>query len=362
MTKANIMEQTLGKPAPTVYPWINTDNVTGDVKKSFAFVYGRLKFQAGRVDDLEAQMKHLKQFVGDAKTKFEADIEGLQSDIGDLKAQNQQLRNELDAERARNQRLETTLEDSRKSISRIGQQLNDLSNKFDGHMTIAFAHFKRTDRVVPDFLQRIEWLDRSSNTYSQSIAELREDLEDRFETVVIHNQDGLRHNRTAWIEGLEKLRIETAEKLDTATNHFSTAVESVQAKTLEHTKTFNKTALVLDRNSKRIEELEVAKASTHALERMNQRVEQLESATGSHDVTFQASQGIDTRLDSLDARLSASEVAHSSIRAPSLTPPTTTTAASDLNDLRNKVDAIDLHMKNELASFGNCKDRLAALE
>lgn len=286
MTKANIMEQTLGKPAPTVYPWINTDNVTGDVKKSFAFVYGRLKFQAGLVDDLEAQMKHLKQFIGDAKTKLEADIEGMQSDIGDLKAQNQQLRNELDAERARNQRLETTLEDSQNSISRIDQQLNDLSNKFGGHMTIAFAHFKRTDRVVPDFLQRIDWLDRSSNTYSQIIAELREDLEDRFETAVIHTQDGLRHNRTAWIEGLEKLRIETAEKLDTATSHFSTAVESVQAQTLEHTETFNKTALVLDRNSKRIEELEVAKASTHALERMNQRVEQLESATGSYDVTL----------------------------------------------------------------------------
>ena len=68
------------------------------------------------------------------------------------------------------------------------------------------------------------------------------------------------------------------------------------------------------------------------------------------------------RLDSLDARLGVSEVALRPIRTPTLTPPTTTTATAALDDLRNKVDAVDLHMKNELASFGSCKARLVALE
>ena len=53
---------------------------------------------------MEAQMKHLKQLVEDVKIKSEAYDQGLQSDIDAQKAQNQQLRNELDAERDRKDR------------------------------------------------------------------------------------------------------------------------------------------------------------------------------------------------------------------------------------------------------------------
>ena len=45
-----------------------------------------------------------------------------------------------------------------------------------------------------------------------------------------------------------------------------------------------------------------------------------------------------------------------------MTPPTTATATSALDGLRNKVDTIDLLVKNDLASIGSCKNRLVALE
>jgi len=104
MMKVDIMEQTPSKPASTVKPWMDTENVTGVLRKSFNFVYDKLKLLNGRVDGMEAQMKHLKQLVEDVKIKSEAYDQGLQSDIDAQKAQNQQLRNELDAERDRKDR------------------------------------------------------------------------------------------------------------------------------------------------------------------------------------------------------------------------------------------------------------------
>ncbi|KAI4604595.1 hypothetical protein J4E83_011066 [Alternaria metachromatica] len=354
--------KTPSKPASTGRPWMKPDSVSGVLRNSFEYVYGKLKLVNGRVDGMEAQMTHLKQLVEDVKIKSEADNQALQSDIDAQKAQNQQLRNELDAERDRNQRLETTIKDSQQSITRTGQQLNDLSNKFHAHETIADAKLQRTDRIVPDLTQRIESLKRSGNTYSQSIVELRNHLEDRFETAVVHTQESLRHNKTAWIKGLELLRSETAEKLATTTDHFSTAVDTVQAQSREHTEAFEKTALVLDRNSQRIEELEKAMEEPQFLEGMKHRVEELENAVESRDAALQASQAITTRLESLDARLGVSEVALHSIRTPNMTPPTTTTATAALDDPQNKVDAVYLQLKNELASLSNCKDRLVALE
>ncbi|KAI4933340.1 uncharacterized protein J4E92_003006 [Alternaria infectoria] len=341
---------------------MDTEHVTGHLRKCFKFVYDKVKLLNGRVDGMEAQMTHLKQLVEDVKIKSEADNQGLQRDIDAQKAQNQQLRNELDAERDRNQRLETTIKDSQQSITRTGQQLGDLSNQFRAHETIATAKLQRTDRIVPDLKQRIESLERSGNTYSQSIVELRNHLEDRFETAVVHTQESLRHNKTAWIKGLELLRTETAEKLATTTDHFSTAVDTVQAQSREHTEAFEKTALALDHNSQRIEELEKAVEEPQFLESMNHRVEELENAKESHDAALQASQVTMTRLDSLDARLGVSEVALNSIRTPNVTPPTTTTATAALDDPQNKVDAVYLQLKNELASLSNCKDRLVALE
>ncbi|KAI4694869.1 uncharacterized protein J4E84_001492 [Alternaria hordeiaustralica] len=356
------MERTPSKPASTVYPWMDTEHVTGHLRKCFKFVYDKVKLLNGRVDGMEAQMTHLKQLVEDVKTKSEADNQGLQGDIDAQKAQNQQLRNELDAERDRNQRLETTIKDSQQSITRTSQQLNDLSNKFRAHETIATAKLQRTDRIVPDLKQRIDSLERSDNTYSQSIVELRNHLEDRFETAVVHTQEGLLHNQTAYINGLGLLRNETAEKLATLTDHLSTAVDTVQAQSHEHKEAFEKTALLLDRNSQRIEELGNAMVEPQLLEGMKHRVEKLETAVESHNAALQASQATTTRLESLDARLGVSEVAPQSIQTPTLTPPTTTTATPALDDLRNKVDTVHLQMKNELASFGSCKERLEALE
>ena len=362
MMKVDIMEQTRNKPASTVYPWMDTEHVTGHLRKCFKFVYDKVKLLNGRVDSMEAQMTHLKQLVEDVKTKAEADNQGLQGDIETQKAQNQQLRNELDAERDRNQRLETTIKDSQQSITRTGQQLNDLSNQLCAQKTITTANFQRTDRLVSKSTKQIESLGRSGNTYSQSIVELRNHLEDRFETAVVHTQESLRHNKTAWIKGLELLRTETAEKLATTTDHFSTAVDTVQAQSREHTEAFEKTALVLDRNSQRIDELENAMEEPQFLEGLEHRVEELETAVESHNAALQASQAITTRLESLDARLGVSEVALHSIRTPNVTPPTTTTATAALDDPQNKVDAVYLQLKNELASLSNCKDRLVALE
>jgi len=233
--KVDIMEQTRSKPASTVYPWMDTENVTAHLRKCFKSVYDKVKLVNGQVDGMEAQMTHLKQLIEDVKTKSEADNQGLQSDIDAQKAQNQQLRNELDAERDQNQRLETTIKDSQQSITRTGQQLNDLSNKFRAHDTITTSKFKRTDRLVTDSTQRIDSLERSGNTYSQDILELRQDLGDRFGTALLHTQESLRHNQTAYIEGLGLLRNETAEKLATLTDHLSTAVDTVQAQSREHT-------------------------------------------------------------------------------------------------------------------------------
>jgi len=362
MMKVDIMEQTRNKPASTVYPWMDTEHVTGHLRKCFKFVYDKVKLLNGRVDGMEAQMTHLKQLVEDVKTKSEADNQGLQGDIDTQKAQNQQLRNELDAERDRNQRLETTIKDLQQSITRTGQQLNDLSNNFRAHETITTAKLQRTDRIVPDLTQQIKSLERSGNTYSQSIAELRNHLEDRFETAVVHTQECLRHNKTAWIKGLELLRTETAEKLATTTDHFSTAIDTVQAQSREHTEAFEKTALVLDRNSQRTEELGNAMVEPQLLEGMKHRVEELETAVESHDAALQASQAITTRLDSLDARLGVSEVALHSMQTPTLTPPTTATVNFALDGLRTKLDAMDLCMKNEVASVRICKERLVALE
>ncbi|KAI4666224.1 uncharacterized protein J4E79_002261 [Alternaria viburni] len=356
------MEQARSKPASTVYPWMDTEHVTGHLRKCFKFVYDKVKLLNGRVDGMEAQMTHLKQLVEDVKTKSEADNQGLKGDIDAQKAQNQQLRNELDAERDRNQRLETTIKDSQQSITRIDQKSHEISNQFCAQKTITAANFQRTDRLVSESMQRIKSLERSGNTYSQSIVELRNDMEDRFETAVVHTQEGLRHNKTAWIKGLELLRTETAEKLATTTDHFSTAIDTVQAQSREHTEAFEKTALVLDRNSQRIDELENAIEEPQFLEGMNHRVEELENAVESHDAALQASQALVTRLDSLDARLGVSEVALLSVRTPTSTPPTATTATAALDDLRNKVDATYLQMKNELASLVNCKERLVALE
>ncbi|KAI4680526.1 hypothetical protein J4E81_010207 [Alternaria sp. BMP 2799] len=356
------MERTPSKPASTVYPWMDTEHVTGHLRKCFKFVYDKVKLLNGRVDGMETQMTHLKQLIEDVKTKSEADNKGLQGDIDTQKAQNQQLRNELDAERDRNQRLETTIKDSQQSITRTGHQLGDLSNQFRAHETIATAKLQRTDRIVPDFTQRIDSLERSGNTYIQSIVELRNHLEDRFETAVVHTQESLRHNKTAWIKGLELLRSETAEKLATTTDHFSTAVDTVQAQSHEHTEAFEKTALVLDRNSQRMEELGNAMVEPQFLEGLKHRVEELENAVESRDAALQASQAITTRLDSFDSRLGVSEVALHSIRTPNMTPPTTTTATAALDDPQNKVDAVYLQLKNELASLSNCKDRLVALE
>jgi len=360
--KVDIMEQTPSKPASTVRPWMKPDSVSGVLRNSFEYVYGKLKLVNGRVDGMEAQMTHLKQLVGDLKIKSEADNQGLQSDIDAQKAQNQQLRNGLDAERDRNQRLETTIKDSQQAITRNDQKLHDLSNQFCAHKTIITANFQRTDRLVSESTQRIESLKQSGYTYSQSIVELRKDLGDRFETAVVHTQEGLRHNQTAYIEGLGLLRNETAEKLATLTDHLSTAVDTVQAQSHEHTEAFEKTALVLERNSQRIDELENAMEEPQFLEGMNHRVGELENVVESHDTALQASQAIVTRLDSLDARLDVSEVTIQSIQTPSLTPPTTTTATSALDDPRSKVDAVYLQMKNELASLSKCKDRLVALE
>ncbi|KAI4701048.1 hypothetical protein J4E89_010884 [Alternaria sp. Ai002NY15] len=356
------MERTPSKPASTVYPWMDTEHVTGHLRKCFKFVYDKVKLLNGRVDGMETQMTHLKQLIEDIKTKSEADNKGLQGDIDTQKAQNQQLRNGLDAERDRNQRLETTIKDSQQSITRTGQQLGDLSNQFRAHETIATAKLQRTDRIVPDLTQRIELLKRSGNTYSQSIVELRNHLEDRFETAVVHTQESLRHNKTAWIKGLELLRIETAEKLATLTDRLATAVDTVQAQSHEHTEAFEKTALVLDRNSQRMEELGNAMVEPQFLEGMKHRVKELETAVESHNAALQASQAITTRIESLDARLGVSEVALHSIRTPTLTPPTTATATAALDDPQNKVDAVYLQLKNELASLSNCKDRLVALE
>jgi len=362
MMKVDIMEQTPSKPASTVRPWMKPDSVSGVLRNSFEYVYGKLKLVNGRVDGMEAQMTHLKQLVEDVKIKSEADSQGLQSDIDAQKAQNQQLRNELDAERDRNQRLETTIKDSQQAITRTGQQLNDLSNQFRAHETIATAKLQRTDRIVPDLTLRIESLERSANTYIQSIVDLREDLEDRFETAVVHTQECLRHNKTAWIKGLELLRTETAEKLATTTDHFSTAIDTVQAQSHEHTEALEKTGLVLDRNSQRMEELGNAMEEPQFLEGMRHRVEELENAVESHDAALQASQAITTRLESLDARLGVSEVALHSMQTPTLTPPTTATVNFALDGLRTKLDAMDLCMKNEVASVRICKERLVALE
>ncbi|KAI4646391.1 uncharacterized protein J4E78_009313 [Alternaria triticimaculans] len=356
------MEQSRSKPASTVYPWMDTEHVTGHLRKCFKFVYDKVKLLNGRVDGMEAQMAHLKQLVEDVKRKSEADNQGLQGHIDTQKAQNQQLRNELDAERDRNQRLETTINNSQQSITRIDQKSHDLSNQFLAQKTITTANFQRTDRLVSKSTQKIESLERSGNTYIQSIVDLREDLEDRFETAVVHTQECLRHNKTAWIKGLELLRTETAEKLATTTDHFSTAIDTVQAQSREHTEAFEKTALVLDHNSQRMEELGNAMVEPQLLEGMNHRVEKLENAVVSHDAALRASQAITTRLDSLDARLGVSEVALHSMQTPTLTPPTTATVNFALDGLRTKLDAMDLCMKNEVASVRICKERLVALE
>jgi len=362
MMKVDIMEQTRTKPASTVYPWMDTENVTAHLRKCFKSVYDKVKLVNGRVDGMEAQMTHLKQLIEDVKTKSEADIQGLQGDVDTQKAQNQQLRNELDAERDRNQRLETTINNSQQSITRIDQKSHDLSNQFCAQKTITTANFQRTDRLVSESTQRIDSLERSGNTYSQDILELREDLGDRFRTALVHTQESLHHNQAAYINGLGLLRNETAEKLATLTDHLSTTVDTVQAQSREHTEAFEKTALVLDRNSQRMKDLGNAMVEPQFLEGMKHRVEELENAVESHDAALQASQAMTTRLDSLDARLGVSEVAIKSIQTPSLKPPTTATATSALDSLRNKLDAIDLCMKNEVASVRTCKERLVALE
>ncbi|KAI4940754.1 hypothetical protein J4E86_010726 [Alternaria arbusti] len=322
---------------------MDTENVTAHLRKCFKSVYDKVKLVNGRVDGMEAQMTHLKQLIEDVKTKSEADIQGLQGDVDTQKAQNQQLRNELDAERDRNQRLETTINNSQQSITRIDQKSHDLSNQFCAQKTITTANFQRTDD-------------------SQDILELREDLGDRFRTALVHTQESLHHNQAAYINGLGLLRNETAEKLATLTDHLSTAVDTVQAQSREHTEAFEKTALVLDRNSQRMKDLGNAMVEPQFLEGMKHRVEELENAVESHDAALQASQAMTTRLDSLDARLGVSEVAIKSIQTPSLKPPTTATATSALDSLRNKLDAIDLCMKNEVASVRTCKERLVALE
>ena len=52
MMKVDIMERTPSKPASTVYPWMDTEHVTGHLRKCFKFVYDKVKLLNGRVDGM----------------------------------------------------------------------------------------------------------------------------------------------------------------------------------------------------------------------------------------------------------------------------------------------------------------------
>jgi chromosome segregation ATPase len=251
-------------------------------------------------------------------------------------------------------------------------------NKIDANKTLTDATLSKVERITSEVGPRIDSLERISNHNDQRISELWGDMNNCFQLVITHSDNGFQRCLNTFENEIMNYAARTNRRLDVLEEAPSSAGAASKAPKWKTDAVINKlgprvTALDHDNDSlrQRVTDLETVNDHTQsAMQSSSESVKALEermsNAENCHRTMAQAANTASAKLDNLEARMTNSEAAYSAIQ-PAPTASISSVSKAEFNTLLQDFDNQKIKYDDALVAVknferNNFKGRITTVE